>query len=65
VTALLAVVEKYEDKQVNVTAAALHVAAPVPVQATQVPTVKKYPLLQVLGIGPVVHVAAPRGHAVH
>jgi len=39
----------------------VHVAAPVP-QAVQAPALMKYPVAQVNGIGPVVHVGALVGH---
>jgi len=57
------VVEKYPLAQVKMTEAEEQVAAPVPVHATQVPTLTKYPLEQVIGIGPVVHAVAFAGHA--
>jgi hypothetical protein len=57
------VVLKYPFAQVKITEADEQVAAPVPVHATQVPTETKYPLEQVIGIGPVVQAVAFAGHA--
>lgn len=58
-------VEKYNGKQVKVVAAAEQVAAPVPVHWTQVPTLRKYPVLQDNGIGPVVQAVALVEHGKH